>query len=184
MAGKPFVPRYMFFVKGNGTHKEKLRSFEIALRDAGIAPYNLVSVSSIFPPNCKIISKEKGFKLLRQGQILFCVMARSDTNEPHRLVSSAIGLAVPKKKNQYGYLSEHHSFGQSEKEAKDYAEDLAVSMLASTLGIEVDPAKAWNEREETYKMSGQIIKSTSICQSAMGCKTGEWTTTVAAAVLI
>ncbi|MCX8158274.1 MAG: arginine decarboxylase, pyruvoyl-dependent [Candidatus Diapherotrites archaeon] len=179
-----YLPKYVFFVKGNGVHKERLRSFEIALRDAGIAPFNLVSVSSILPPGCKIISKEKGLKMLKPGQVVFCVLARNDTNEPHRLVASAIGVAIPAKKTQYGYLSEHHSFGQSEKEAKEYAEDLAASMLASTLGIEFDPDKAWDERKEAYRMSGQIVRSTSICQSAIGSKKGEWTTTVAAAVFV
>ena len=58
------VPRYVFFTKGVGIHKDKLNSFELALRAAGIAPYNLVKVSSILPPRCRIISKEKGLEML------------------------------------------------------------------------------------------------------------------------
>src|SRR3989344_7202232 len=111
------IPAKVFFTKGVGVHKDKLASFELALRDAGIEKCNLVTVSSIFPPNCKIISKEEGIKLLKSGQITYCVMARCETNEPNRLVSSAIGLALPKDENNYGYLSEHHAYGETAKKS-------------------------------------------------------------------
>src|SRR3989344_7492585 len=89
------VPTKVFFVKGVGVHKERLGSFELALRDAGIHRCNLVNVSSIFPPKCKIINKDEGLKSLGPGQITYCVMARTDTNEPNRLIAAAVGLAVP-----------------------------------------------------------------------------------------
>lgn len=178
------VPSRVFFTKGVGVHKEYLTSFELALRDAGIAPFNIVTISSIYPPGCKKISKEDGLKILRSGQILYCVMARNATNEPNRLIASSIGCAVPADGSQYGYLSEHHSFGETDQKAGDYAEDLAASMLASTLGIEFDPASAWDERENLYKMSGKIVKTTNLTQSAIGNKDGMWTTVLAAAVFI
>jgi arginine decarboxylase len=174
----------LFLTKGVGVHKDRLASFELALRDAGIEKCNLVYVSSILPPRCKIISKEEGLKLLSAGQITFCVMARNEANEPNRLISTAIGIAVPKDENNYGYLSEHHAFGETAKKAGEYAEDLAATMLATTLGIEFDPEKAWEEREQVYKASGQIFKTTNICQSAQGNKDGLWTTTIAVAVLL
>lgn len=179
-----FVPRKVFFVKGVGIHKDKLDSFELALRDAGIQRCNLVNVSSIYPPKCKIISKEEGLKLLKPGQITFCVMVRNETNEPNRLISAAIGLAVPKNADNYGYLSEHHACGETFEKSGEYAEDLAATMLATTLGIEFDPNQAWEEREQIYKASGHIFKTTNICQSAEGNKNGLWTSVVAAAVFI
>jgi arginine decarboxylase len=179
------VPKYVFFTKGVGRDKEKLASFELALRDAGIEKFNLVTVSSIFPPDCKIITPEKGLKMLKPGQITFCVLARIETNEPNRLVGAAIGLAVPtNKKKMYGYLSEHHSFGEKEKTVSDYAEDLAATMLATTLDIKFDPEEAWNSREQVYKASGKIFKTKSIAQTAQGDKNGRWTTVLAAAVFI
>ena len=141
------VPNRMFFTKGVGHHRNKLQSFEIALRDAGIEKCNLVTISSIFPPNCKIISKSKGLEDLVPGQITFVVLARECTNEPSRLISAAVGLARPAAKEHYGYISEHHGFGQNSRQAGDFAEDLAATMLASTLGIEMDPDKAWDERK-------------------------------------
>ncbi len=176
------TPSKIFFTKGVGTHKDKLASFEVALRDAGIEKCNLVTVSSIMPPNCKIIPKEEGLKLLNAGQITFCVMARNDTNEPNRLVSAAIGVAVPKNSDNYGYLSEHHAYGEVAKKSGEYAEDLAATMLATTLGIGFDPEKSWDEREQIYKTSGNIFKTTHICQSAEGNKDGLWTSVISVAV--
>uniref|UniRef100_A0A7C3ETJ0 Pyruvoyl-dependent arginine decarboxylase n=1 Tax=Candidatus Methanomethylicus mesodigestus TaxID=1867258 RepID=A0A7C3ETJ0_9CREN len=178
------IPSKVFFVKGVGVHKERLSSFELALRDAGIEKFNIVYVSSIFPPKCKIISKDEGLKLLSPGEIIYCVMARSETNEPNRLISSAIGLAIPHNKEHYGYLSEHHSFGEKGDISGEYAEDLAATMLASTLGIPFDPSKAWDERKQIYKASGHIFRTTHICQSAEGNKNGLWTSVIAAAVFI
>lgn len=174
----------MFFTKGKGVHKDKLASFEQALRNAGIAMFNLVEVSSILPPGCKIISKDKGISMLSPGQICYTVLAREGTNEPNRLVSAAVGLAQPADAQGYGYLSEHHSFGESANVAGDYAEDLAATMLATTLGIEFDPEKAWDERKDEYRASGKIIKTRHICQSAEVKKGRQWTTVVAAAVFI
>ena len=179
-----FVPTKMFLTKGAGVHKDRLASFELALRAAGIEKCNLVCVSSILPPNCQLVSRTEGIKHLKPGQITFVVMARNDTQEPNRLVAASIGLAVPKERNHYGYLSEHHSFGQNAETAGDYAEDLAATMLATTLGIDFDPDKAWEEREQIYKASGHIFKTTNICQTSQGNKDGLWTTVVAAAVLI
>ena len=178
------VPRRIFLTKGVGVHKDKLASFELALRDAGIEKCNLVMVSSILPPNCKIVSKEEGLKALNAGEITFCVMARSDTNEPNRLISASIGIAVPKDSNNYGYLSEHHSFGEVAKKSGEYAEDLAATMLATTLGIEFNPDTAWEEREQIYKASGHIFKTTHQCQSAEGNKDAMWTTVISSAVFI
>ena len=178
------IPTKVFFTKGVGVHREKLASFELALRDAGIQHCNLVNVSSIFPPHCKIISKKEGLKLLKPGQVTFVVMARNQTNEPNRLLAASVGLALPADPDTYGYLSEHHSFGQTEQKAGDYAEDLAAEMLASTLGVEFDPDKSYDEKREIWKISDKIVKTRSITQSAKADKNGRWTSVVAAAVFI
>jgi len=161
-----------------------LQSFEAALRDAGIEKFNIVCVSSIFPPGCKVINKTQGLLELKAGEIVFCVMARNATNEPNRLIASSIGLALPADPTHYGYLSEHHPFGETDQKAGEYAEDLAASMLASTLGVEFDMDKAWDEREQIYKVSGKIVKTTNITQSAVADKNGLWTTVISAAVFV
>jgi len=141
------VPKKVFFTKGVGVRKEKLTSFEMALRDAGIAHFNLVTVSSIFPPNCKKVGKDEGLKDLNPGEVVFCVMSRNETNEPNRLMAASVGCAIPTDRKLYGYLSEHHAYGQTDAAAGDYAEDLAAAMLASTLGIELDENLGWDEKK-------------------------------------
>lgn len=180
----PLIPKKVFLTKGVGKHREKLTSFELALRAAGIAEFNLVRVSSIFPPGCKLISKEEGLKELSAGQIVYCVMSVNSTNEPHRLVSASIGLAIPRDKTHYGYLSEHHSFGQKEEVAGEYAEDLAASMLATILGVDFDPDSSWDEKKEIWRISGEIVVTRNVSQSAVGDKNGLWTTVIAAAVFV
>ncbi|MCI0694220.1 arginine decarboxylase, pyruvoyl-dependent [candidate division KSB1 bacterium] len=179
-----FTPTKMFFTKGVGRHKDYLQSFELALRNAGIEKCNIVMVSSIYPPGCKRITKEEGLKLLHPGAITFAVMARNSTNEPNRLIAASLGVAQPADENMYGYLSEHHPFGETDERAGEYAEDLAATMLATTLGLEFDPNTAWDEREKQYKMSGKIVRTFNVTQSAEGDKHGLWTTVVAAAVLL
>jgi len=179
-----YLPHKIFFTKGVGRNKEYLTSFELALRDAHIEMCNLVTVSSIYPVNCKRISVDAGLKEIEPGQIIHCVMARNSTNEPNRLIAASLGVALPADKNTYGYLSEHHPFGQTNKVAGEYAEDLAATMLATTLGVKFDPDKDWNQREDVYKMSGKIVKTFNVTKSAKGNKNGMWTTVIAAAILL
>jgi len=177
------VPAKVFLTKGVGRHKYQLKSFEQALRQAGVAQQNLVQVSSIVPPKCKIISRVNGLKSLVPGQISYCVMARADTSEHGRLVASSIGVAIPRDGNQWGYLSEVHGHGMNRRQAEDMAEDLAAGMLGTTLGLELDPDKAWSEKEQAYKASGLFIRTTNITQTARGQK-DLWTTTVALAMFL
>ena len=178
------IPSRVFFTKGVGRDTTELGSFEMALRDAGIATQNLVYVSSIFPAGCREIPRDEGLKALSPGEITYVVMARAITNENERLAAASIGLALPvDRDSQYGYLSEHHSHGETAEEAGDFAEDLAACMLAKTLGIEFDPDQAWDEKEKLFHASGRVLKTRNIAQSAQG-KRGLWTTVVAVAVLL
>lgn len=180
----PLVPGQVFFTKGVGKHHNRLQSFELALRQAGIEKCNLVRVSSIFPPGCKIIPQKKGLEQLKPGQITFVVLAEISTNEPSRMIGSGIGLAVPAKGEQYGYISEHHSFGMRQQKLADLVEDMAATMLATTLGVEFDPEKAYDERKEIYRMSGKIVRTQACVQTAKGDREGLWTTAVSAAVFL
>ena len=56
----PYVPREIFLTKGVGRHKEKLASFEEALRDAKIARFNLTQ--------CKMYAPADGFVVNWQVQ--------------------------------------------------------------------------------------------------------------------
>ncbi len=179
-----FTPHSLFLTCGTGTHREKLASFELALREAGIERYNLVSVSSILPPHCEFVELADGTGLLQPGQVIPVVMARSDSNVPGTLVSSGVGVAVPRNRDHYGYLSEHHATGMGEQEMEDYVEDLAAEMLATTYGIEFDPDASWDEKREIWSIDNRIVRTRSVNQVATVGESGFWTTTVAAAVLV
>jgi arginine decarboxylase len=178
------IGKGIFLTKGVGKHREKLTSFELALRDARIADFNVVRVSSIFPPGCRLISIQEGLKQLTPGQIVYAVMYDNATNEPHRLVAASVGLAIPANKEQYGYLSEHKSFGETDQRAGDYAEDLAATMLATILGVDFDPDTSYDERKDIWKLSDKIVTTRNVTQSAIGDRDGLWTTVVAAAVFV
>jgi arginine decarboxylase len=178
------LPASMFLTTGVGVHRHRLTAFEFALREADIEQQNLVTVSSILPPHCELIPRELGVRGLKPGEITFCVLARTETDEAGRLIHSSIGLARPADPAMYGYISEHHGFGMTGPESGDYAEDLAATMLASTLGIDFDPDAAWNERKRLYEHSQLIIDSLSITAATQAKPGGGWTCAVAAAVFL
>ena len=179
-----FVATRIFLTKGVGKHRERLSSFELALRNAGVAACNIVRVSSIFPPYCKLISRSEGLKHLKPGQVAFCVISENQTREPHRLIAAGVGLALPGDKSMFGYLSEHHSFGETEEVAGEYCEELAAEMLATTLNVEFDPDLSWDEKKEVYRISNKIVRTMNITQSAVGDNRGLWTTVLSAAILL
>jgi len=116
--------------------------------------------------------------------VVFAVLAEMSTNEPSRMVAASIGLAIPTDPNHHGYISEHHAYGQKEALAGEYAEDLAATMLATTLGVPFDPNTGWDERKEAYMMSGDIVKSRNVTQTAECGPDGLWTTVVASCVYV
>ena len=178
------IPKRVFLTRGIGVHRQQLSSFEYALRDADIEQQNLVSVSSILPAQCELIARGTGVEALSPGEVTFCVMARAETNEAGRHIAAGIGLARPRDPAHYGYISEHHGFGMTEAETADYVEDLAATMLASTLGLELNPDAAWDERKRVYETSNLIVHSQSITATTEGARGGDWTCVVAAAVFL
>ena len=179
------VPKRFFLTRGIGYHKDKLGSFEMALRDAGIEVCNLVSVSSILPPECEEIPAEEGIRELKScaGAITFCVLSRLESDEPHRLLSAAVGIAKPMDPRQYGYLSEYHPFGKTDAECGDYAEDLAAEMYASARGFEIDVDKAYLEAEDLWLIGGERVKTYHISVDASP-QPGSWCSVLAAAVFL
>jgi arginine decarboxylase len=179
-----YVPKYLFFTKGMGFHKEKTASLEIALRNAGIAQLNIMEVSSIFPPYCRIIEAKEGLSMLSPGEVTPCVLAKAYSNEPGRRIVASIGLALPQEEGKYGFLSAHHAYGETEDEGGEYAEDLAATMLANTLGIDFDVDKDYDERKEVFRMSGKIVETWHTTLGALGDDSSKWTSVVVAAVFV
>jgi arginine decarboxylase len=163
---RTFVPKRVFFTCGVGRDSEYLGSFEMALRAAKIECYNLVTVSSILPPKCRIISRREGLDDLEPGSVVFTVMSRIASNEPHRRISASVGVAIPEDmEHQWGYFAEHHAFGETKEKTGDYAERLAYRMYNSI--TDKIPEKTLN-----------------ITESAVVDEEGTWTTVLAATVFL
>ena len=138
------------------------------MRNAGIQACNIVTVSSILPLVVKLFPRNKGLKSLHPGEITFAVMSKNSVKEPLRQIAASIGMAMPSSKDSYGYLSEHHSFGETAQKAGNYAEDLAATMLATTMGIPFDSEQAWDEKKQIFQTSGLIIKTNNITPVCKG----------------
>ena len=171
------VPKKVFLTAGVGKHPTKLGSFERALRDAKIYPYNLVPVSSIIPPEAEIISREEGLKYLVPGQILFVVMSRISSDEVGRHIVAAIGGAKEKGKRLHGYLSEYSVFDTPVSIAKKTAEYLSAEMLITIRGGE-----SWHPESEGPNLDHLDVFS--IAAEAEVKEGDGWVTAIAAAVLL
>lgn len=183
------IPTKVFFTKGTGVHRNRLESFELSLRAGGVQMLNLVEVSSILPPHCEILPREQGLRHLKPGQVVYCVMSRNSTDEPRRLITASVGIARPRRKEHYGYISEHHDHGLLAEEATAKTEDMAASMLASTLGVRFDPDAAWDDRKQIFKVADFLVETSSTSEEAYGfyekdMAARKWTTVFAAAVLV
>lgn len=188
------VPKYIFLTKGTGVNQDCLHSFELALKEAKIEKYNLACVSSILPPRCKLIAMEEGLKKLKPGQIVNCVMSKNSTNEFSRQISSSIGVAIPSDRNIFGYISEYHAYGETSEMCGQYAEYLAASMLASSLGADFNGYEIFGRRKEDKKgvifkgtgflIGSNIVETRNITQIAVCKERNVWTTVISAAVFV
>ncbi len=147
------VPKMVFFTTGVGSHEDPLVSFELALRDAGIEKFNLVYVSSIFPPGCRIVDREEGVKMLSPGQIVYCVMAKMTSNEAGKTIYASIGVAIPDRNDLNGYLTEYYGYCNDDDDVGRYAEEKAEYMLKTAFGI--NPAKKFNVTRKAKVESGK-----------------------------
>lgn len=172
------TPRKVFFTTGVGKDKERLLSFEKALRNAGIEKFNLVPVSSILPPRCEIVSRKEGLKYLSPGEVVFCVLSLNSSNEKNKQIFASVGCAIPSDRNVHGYISEHHGFDKNKEEVENYVKYLASYMLATTLGLKLNDRKNLNSfvKNKGIKELGfvQVEKT----------KNNLWTTVIASAVFI
>lgn len=179
------IPRKMFLTKGKGTHRHRLQSFELALRDAGIASCNLVNVSSIVPPRCELISKKEGMCLLHPGEITYCVLSEVHSKEPGT-IGASIGVAIPDSSEEYGYIAEYHDPAESEKELRDSVEELAVLMLATTKGMTLkskENGRPFSDEEIVQRFQSNM-NTDSIAELFRHTESDKWSTVVAVAVFI
>lgn len=110
---------------GTGRGHTKLAAFDAALNEAGVANYNLIKLSSVIPPNSKIIEKSP---IKNQpggwGDRLYVVMAEMRVDTPNQEAWAGIGW-VQDKKTGKGLFVEHE--GTNEKTVR---RDIKASLEA------------------------------------------------------
>ena len=166
MNAQDLVPKKVFLTSGKGMHESRLGAFENALRQAGIEKYNLVRVSSIMPPECKFVSKTEGLKEFKPGEIVFCVLSDSYTNNPEDSVSAAIATAYHNDSSIHGYVAEIKEKNSSLEKTEQKAVALAKNML------------------ETISKSKTKMECKSIVEYSKPSSSGKWTCVICAAVFI
>ena len=155
------------------------------LRDAGIAGTNLVLISSIFPPQAKLISRKEGLKKIKRLDKFYLQFIQKIKQMNHiEYVLHLWVLLNQKTSLDMDIFLNTNLLDKMKLQAGDYAEDIAAQMLASSLGIPFDADKAWNEKRQQWSISGEIYKTHNITQTTKGDKDGKWTTVFAAAVLL
>jgi len=127
-----YVPSEVFFVSGIGRHTARVASFERALRDAGVEPYNLVTVSSIFPPDADVVETHEGVGRLGAGQVVHAVLGRETAEDEAR---ASVGVARPDEGHGY--------FVEGDGVTGDEAETLAREMV-ETSDATGEPAVSFN----------------------------------------
>ena len=125
------IPKEFFTTSGSATSPvSELNAFDLALKNAGIAQCNLVSVSSILPPHCV----EKNHQSIPPGCITYAVIARMDGDE-----GTTIGAGIAwtwEKNGNYGLVAEAH--GYMDQDALKEILEWKVREMAKIRGIEIN----------------------------------------------
>lgn len=185
---RPVVPNRVFLTKGVGVGDHPLTSREMALTDAGVEKVNLLKASSIIPPHCPIISREEGREGLIMGQMTFAIMAEATTNEPHKLISAAIGIAKPEDEDEYGFFTEieqEQGFGKTAEKAGEEVRRLAIMNLAlSWRDQDFKLEKEWRPDKKLYRIKNKNVHLSDMTESTRGHKDGLHTTVFVGAIFL
>ncbi|MDZ7689505.1 MAG: pyruvoyl-dependent arginine decarboxylase [Halobacteriales archaeon] len=161
-----YVPSEVFLVSGVGRHAVPVASFERALRDAGVEPYNIVPVSSILPPDADFVEPHEGVERLSPGQVVHAVLGRDTTDEGR--ATAAVGVA--RADEGHGYFVERSGVsdagGACNGAERDSAETLAREMV------------------ETSDATGEVVDSFAVEAKASVEEDDRYVTAVVAAVFV
>jgi arginine decarboxylase len=179
------IPRRYFLTTGTGVHEKDMRSFEEALREAGIEACNLVKISSVIPPGCKRISREEGLQAISPGMITFAVQAESSTNEPGQIIAAGIGIAQPKDDTLFGYLTEvEEAVGREADDVQEDVEEMAIENLITFWGSKTDAEELMRKGKKHYEFQGRKVEVDSVVATAKGHEERLWTTVIVCAVFL
>jgi arginine decarboxylase len=126
---------YLSTAVGRGS--TELGAFDAALVGAGVANFNVIRLSSVIPPNSKVMHVERcpftdhgGW-----GDRLYAVYAEQRTSKPGEQVWAGVGWCQDSVTGR-GLFVEHEGFNESEVRAKIAA---SLNDLQSIRGVDFGP---------------------------------------------
>jgi len=179
----PIVPKQMFFTKGVGYHRNKLQALNQRFVMPASRSATLLRYRASSRRNVRLSLRPRGSRNSKQGKSPSLFLPRGDSGT--KPSGFCIRRSCTTEKQEAIRLYQRTPwFWPDSQEGFDFAEDLAATMLASTLGIELDPDKDWNERKMVYQVGERQFVSRSTAQTARGHKDSLWTTVIACAVML
>lgn len=106
------IPTKAALVAADADGPFELVAFDNALRKAGIAELNLVTLSSIWPLGCKIVKMPRP----EPGMLTPMVIAKISSSTTGQKIAAALGIAI--SETSHGMISEYHDIGISQKNCR------------------------------------------------------------------
>jgi arginine decarboxylase len=102
---------------GSGTGRTPLSAFDAALRDAGVADFNLVRLSSVIPPGSTVVDVHGRHQLTGgHGDLLYCVYAAAYAYVPGETSWAGVGWALDRSGSGAGLFVEHDAPSRADLE--------------------------------------------------------------------
>jgi arginine decarboxylase len=105
------MPTRYFLASGASDGYTPLNAFDGALLQAGIGNTNIVKMSSIVPPHCKLVAPFA----LPPGALVPTAYAAITSDVPGEIISAGIAVALPEDENQNGLIMEYSAQGERAK---------------------------------------------------------------------
>ena len=123
---------HFYIHSGIGYGNSYLTSFDQALLHAGVGNYNLIRVSSILPVG---LSRSSNITLIA-GSPLHVAYAEISTNNPGKLIATAVSVGIPTDKEKIGVIMEYSAY-ISKGEAIEIVESM-VEEAMNNRGYKID----------------------------------------------
>lgn len=102
---------------GSGAGQTPLSAFDAALRDAGVADFNLVRLSSVIPPDSTVVDVHGRHQLTGgHGDLLYCVYAAAYAYAPGESAWAGVAWSLDRAGTGAGLFVEHDAPSRTELE--------------------------------------------------------------------
>ncbi len=150
----------IIITSGKGSGKTTLSAFDNALFDAGVSNYNLITLSSIIPPNTVIKQQKYKTPDSEYGYRLYTVMSEIRSRESGRWIGAVIGWC--QEEDGRGVFVEHKAIENTEEMVKTYLYEEVKKSLSDLCRL-----RGFTFSTVKMRMKLSIAKVTEIPTSAL-----------------